>query len=167
MVTIEEALIEAKASALNNILIVPTIIVKDSSGELDPIYIVRDTKGHDFIIDDNTTQYFEPVAFDFSYPLGNSDGYKAMTFKVDNVDERLRNYIVKAKKTEFEITLTYRDYIVEEPQVLQERLPYIMILSDLNINTFEVTGQAISRDFNNKFCFDKLYTTSKYKPLAN
>ena len=115
-------------------------------------FLVNDRQAWDFTLENGTVQTHQPYGFAVTLPTTDGGGVSDMNITVDNTDRFLHDFLEQAKTFESPITVTYRIYFADDPTTPQLTPPLEMSLTDVTINTFQVSGRARFVDLvNTKF----------------
>lgn len=133
------------------------------------IYMVDDRKDWDLDLEDSGgTKTFEAVAFRLDLPGSGDQGLQELTLEVDNIDDRVTDFINTVKASKDEVTLTYRVYLASDVTGPQNDPPLALVLKDIVVTPDGVvTGRATFADLINKPFLTEFYTRARFPGLAN
>lgn len=132
-----------------------------------PFYIVNDRNSHDLNLEDGSTQTFQPYGFAVNLPQTDRGGLKDMNITVDNTDRFLSDFIETIKVTEKPTTIIYRIYTADDPTTNHLQPPFQMTLTDLTINTFQLSGKTQLIDFINSTFLKDDYDRKRFPSLGS
>ncbi len=134
---------------------------------LDPIYMVQCHEEKEFTLETGETVTFEPVGFRFQLPGQNDRGVSELNIAIDNVDRRIGDFVNLAQGFDAPILVRYRPYLSTDTSGPQQDPPLELILSDISINQFEVTGRATFADIVNLQFLTEYYNRCRFPSLGN
>lgn len=161
MVTLyEEALKEAYAANPTNDVALDTIEIRhpafvDDSGNPTAIRVVR---GYDDIVAtleaDAPLNAGQPVtfiaaAFDFTLPGFEEGQVPQLQITLDNVSREITAHLEQAIGQTAPIEVTYRPYLYSDLSAPQMDPPINMLLTQVSVDVFQVTGTATLNDVHN------------------
>lgn len=146
-------------AALQNVIVVDP--------DLEPIYMIQNPEGMNLTLETGETVFFEPVGFRFQLPGQNDRGVSELNVAIDNVDRRVGAFVQAALLYEAPILVKYRPYLSNDTSQPQQDPPLELVLSDLKIDAFEVTGRATFADIVNLKFLTEYYTRNRFPSLGN
>lgn len=146
-------------AALQNVIVV--------DANLEPIYMVQCPEEKEFTLETGETVTFEPVGFRFQLPGQNDRGVSELNIAIDNVDRRISEFINATQQYEAPILVRYRPYLSTDTSAPQQDPPLELVLSDIQITQFEVTGRATFADIVNLKFLTEVYTRRRFPSLGN
>lgn len=165
--TISEALKEAYASAPSDVVYLQTIELSHPNID-DPIRLVTDRVDHTFTLEDGTTTaLFEAAAFAMSLPASGDNGVQQLNIQIDNVDERVSDFITSVEDSILPVKCIMRPYLANDPTTCQQIPPLTLFLSDITVNEITATGKATFADILNKAYPTEYYTRARFPSLGN
>ncbi len=135
--------------------------------DLDPIYMVQCHEEKEFTLETGATVTFEPVGFRFQLPGQNDRGVSELNIAIDNVDRRIGDFVNSAQGFDAPILIRYRPYLSTDTSGPQQDPPLELVLSDVSINQFEVTGRATFADIVNLEFLTEYYNRCRFPSLGN
>lgn len=160
-----EAIKQAYAAAKSNEVHLETLeIYHPLAGHF---YIVKDRVDHDLTLETLAVETFEGVAFRFTLPPSGDNGLQELSLAIDNVDQRVSDFLSLAKESVAPVTVTYRPYLASDPTTPQMDPPLVLYLTDVTVTALEVTGKATFADVLNKKFPNDGYTRARFPSLAN
>lgn len=163
--SLQDAIKEAYASAPSNKVILHTLEI-NQDGVQDPFYIVQSRTSFTAFDENGVERTFNPVGFQFSLPPSNEEGFQSLTISIDNIDRRVTDFIEIAKSEVVPIVVTYRPYLSDDTSGPQMRPPLVLYLTDVQINSFQVTAKATFMDIVNKKFPSELYNRARFPTLG-
>jgi hypothetical protein len=162
--SLEAAIKEAYASAPTSKVIFHTLEIRQD-GVQDAVYIVQSARSVVARDELGVVRTFEPVGFQFSLPPANEEGFRDLNIAIDNVGQRLTDYIAKAKGSDVPVKIFYRPYLSDDLTKPQMNPPLVLWLRDVQVTTAQVVGRATFMDIvNAKFPLE-LYTRDRFPAL--
>lgn len=146
-------------AALQNVVVVDP--------DLEPIYMVQCHEEKEFTLETGETVTFEPVGFRFQLPGQNDRGVSELNIAIDNVDRRIGDFINSAQTFDAPILVRYRPYLSTDTSAPQQDPPLELILSDVRVTQFEVTGRATFADIVNLKFLTEYYNRCRFPSLGN
>lgn len=165
--TLLEALKEAYALAPAGVVYLETLTIAHPAIPGETVYLVKDMQGHTFTLEDASEHDFEPAGFRVSLPPSGDNGLQELSIGIDNVDQRISDFLNKAKDYQVPVTLTYRPYLSTDLTTPQMDPPLVLNLTDIVVTDVEVTGRATFADIINKSFPSVMYTRKHFPGLAN
>lgn len=165
MATLSEALKEAYASAPSNDAIIETLQISHPSLPGGDIYLAKNNDDIDLALEDSSVVTFEGAGFQIALPAKADTGLSQLSIKIDNIDQRVSDFINSAKNFTTPVEVTYRVYLSSDPTTVQNDPPLILYLSDVKITLFDVTGTANFADLVNKKFPSEIYKRSRFPSL--
>lgn len=164
MATLSEALKEAYASAPSNVVILECIQIAHVS-LMEVISLVKNNEDLDLTLEDSSVVTFEGAAFQLSLPAKADSALQQLSIKIDNIDQRVSDFINDAKNFTTPVEITYRVYLSTDLTTPQNSPPLILYLSDVKVTQFDVTGTANFADLINKKFPSEFYTAARFPSL--
>jgi hypothetical protein len=162
---LSEAIREAFAIAPAHVVVYHTLEVRQE-GVQAPVFMVQSHQPLQAYDENQNFIFFEPVGFQFSLPPSNKEGFRSLNVAIDNVSQRLVNFVETAKSQPVAVEMVYRPYLstdLSKPQMIP---PLVLYLKDLRITPSEVVGRATFMDLVNKKFPSELYTRSRFPTLG-
>lgn len=133
------------------------------------IYLVADRRNWDLDLEDaGGTKTFEAVAFRLDLPGSGDQGLQELTLEIDNVDDRMTDFVNLVKASKDETTITFRIYMASDVTAPQNDPPLSLVLKDIVITPDGVfSGRATFADLINKPFLTEYYTRARFPSLAN
>jgi hypothetical protein len=130
-------------------------------------YLVADRVNHNFTLEDDSVVEFEAVGFKFKRPKSGDEGLQELALSIDNVDQRIGDFLTLAKESPQVTTVTWRPYFASDPTTPLMNPPLVLYLTDVRVTDLEVSGKATFADIiNMKFPSDT-YSRKRFPSLAN
>lgn len=142
-----------------------SVVVVDPN--LEPIYMIQNPEGKTLTLENGKDADFEPVGFRFQLPGQSDRGVSELSIAIDNVDQRVGSFVQSALAYEAPILVRYRPYLSNDTSQPQQDPPLELVLSDLKIDPFEVTGRATFADIVNLKFLTEYYTRQRFPSLGN
>jgi hypothetical protein len=133
-------------------------------------YLVRDMQDGIFTLEDSSVVTFEAVGFKFKRPKSDSEGLQELALSIDNVDQRIGDFLKAAKESTQAVTVTWRPYLASDKTTPLMNPPLVLYLTDVRITDLEVSGKATFADIiNMKFPNGPAshYTRVRFPSLSN
>ena len=164
--SLEDALKEVYAMAPTDRVPLATIQLSHPS-LVDSIFMVQDRVAHDFTLEDDSVETFEPVPFRFIPPSAGENGLQELTLAIDNVDRRVSDFIDGITGGGNQpVEVTYRPYLADDPATVQLNPPLLLFLTDVEINAFEVKGRATFTNIVNMKFPTEYYERARFPGLG-
>jgi len=163
--SLSEAIKEAFAVAPSTKVILNTIEIRQE-GVQGPIFLVQARRS---IIakDENGDEWtFEPAGFQFSLPPSNEEGFQSLNLAIDNVGQRVVDFVTAAMSQPVPIKVVYRPYLSDDLSRPQMIPPLILYLKDVRLTAVQVTGRATFMDIVNAKFPNQLYTRTRFPSLG-
>jgi hypothetical protein len=132
-----------------------------------PIYLVQDRVDHLFMLETSVRVTFTACAFQFTMPQSGDNGIQELGIQIDNVDQRVGDFVDAVKGSVIPVVVTYRPYISNDPDTVQQNPPLVLNLTDVEGDDFGFTGKASFADIVNKKFPTELYTRDRFPSLGN
>lgn len=133
---------------------------------LPPVYLVRDRQEQEFTLEDGVTVTFEPCAFRLVLPSTGGEGLQSIRVSIDNVDQRITQFLNSVKGLEAPVLLTYRPFLVSDRTKPQIDPPLKLTLTDVQVTATEVVGAARFADVVNSRFLTQRYTRERFRSLG-
>ena len=164
--SLSEAIREAYASAPAEQVILHTLGLTHPDWSA-PVYLVRDHQDFTARLEDGKEVTFTAAAFDFSIPDVKQTSVPQIEVRLDNVTGHLIPFIDEAARSSTPTTMTYRPYLVADPEGPQTSPPLELILSRIQIDTTTLTATAILTDMGKRTFPGREYRLADFPALSN
>lgn len=162
---LQDAIREAFAIAPTNKVILHTLEVRQE-GIQDPVFLAKSRRGFTALLETSEARYFEPSGFDFSLPPSDEEGFQSLNIAIDNVGQRVTDFMKLAMTEEVPVTVLYRPYLSDDLSQPQMSPPLVLYLKDVKIDAMQITGRATFMDIVNKKFPAELYNRDRFPTLA-
>lgn len=170
MSKLSEAIKEAYASAPAEVVILHTLELRnsgfrDEDGN-ESIRLVQDTKPLVATLEANApenpgeTVTFEPYAFEMGFPKLDDNANPEVTVTIDNVGQ-----LIPSQLSGHIIELTYRPYLSTDTSAPHCDPPLHLVLREIVIDAFKLTGRAGFKNLANLSFPNELYTPTRFPGL--
>lgn len=164
MNSLTEAIQEAYAIAPATKSVIHTLQISQDAVQ-DPIYIAQARQELVALDENGIERYFAPVGFQFSLPPSDEEGFRSLTIAIDNIDQRVTDFVELAKSEVEPVRVVYRPYLSDDLSGPQMNPPLVLFLKELQITAFQVVGRATFMDIINKTFPNELYTRNRFPAL--
>lgn len=118
------------------------------------------------IIGGGTYVKFLACEFDVTLPEFTEDGgTPRIQLSIGNVSREITRYLEQAKQSLVPITVTYRPYLSTDTSGPQMDPPFVLEMSEVDVDVFQATGSATLEDIHNKAYPNEKYTTQTFPGL--
>lgn len=162
--TLEDALIEAYATAPAGVAHVATIELR-SSRMSDSLYLVQGFFHREMRLETGTLKTFRACAFDFKLPATDEGGLQEMTITMDNAGNRVSDFCKAAALSPTPVEIWFRPYLSTDLETPLMDPPLRLFLKDITISEAQVSGRADPVDFLNLKFPTQLYTSDRFPDL--
>lgn len=131
-----------------------------------PIYVVQDRKDWDLKLENGETKTFVSCPFRFALPPVGDNGVQELSASIDNVDERVTDFLEAVKGSGTPVKMVYRNYLASDPETPQ-RIPLELALTDISVNDIEASGKASFANLMNKSFLTEYYNRERFPGLGN
>lgn len=172
-----EAIAEAYASAPVDVVVLDTIELYhpafiDDLGQPTAIRLVRELEDWVLklevgaIIGGGTYVTFLACDYDITLPEFTEDGgTPSIQLSIGNVSREITKYLEQAKQSLVPIQVTYRPYLSTDTSGPQMDPPFVLEMSEVDVDVFQATGSATLEDIHNKAFPNEKYTTTTFPAL--
>jgi predicted nucleotide-binding protein (sugar kinase/HSP70/actin superfamily) len=130
------------------------------------IYLVLDRASHTLKVEGGASKLFEACPFRFNLPQMNDNGLQELTVAIDNIDQRISDFLEAVKESNTAVTMIYRPYLLSDPDTPQA-LPLELALTDISVDDIQATGKATFADLVNKAFLTMVYGRDRFPGLGN
>lgn len=165
--SLQDAIKEAYTCAPSHQVILHTLEIKQD-GVQDPIYLVQSRRGITASValdESEADRYFEPAGFQFALPPSNEDGFQSLNLAIDNIGQRVTDFLEAAKSSRVPVEIIYRPFLSDDLTQSQMNPPLVLYLKDVKVNAMQVTGRATFMDITNKKFPSEQYSTERFPSL--
>jgi len=163
--SLSEAIKEAFAVAPTGVVILNTLEIRQE-GVQDPIYLVQARTPLVAYDEESNELTFEPSGFQFTLPPSTEEGFQSLNIAIDNVGQRVTDFIEAAKSEPVPIQMIYRPYASTELNYPAMDPPLVLYLKDVQVTVLQVTGRATFMDIVNKKYPSLLYNRDRFPSLG-
>lgn len=163
--SLEDAIKEAYALAPASISIIHTLEIKQT-GVQDTVYISQTRRTFEAYDENSVLRTFEPVGFQFSLPPMTEDGQQTLNIAIDNVGQRVVEFVETALTSEVPIEITYRPYMSNDLSGPQMVPPLVLFVRDVAITPLQVSCTATFMDLVNRKSPSELYNRERFPTLG-
>lgn len=161
-----EAIQEAYACAPADNVAIDTLEIRQD-GVQDPVFIAQTRRSFIAMDENGVERSFIPTGFQFSLPPSNEEGFKSLNISIDNIDERVTDFIEIAKSEPVPIKVIYRPYLLSDLSRPQMNPPLVLTLKEVQLTSpYQVTARATFMDLVNKAFGDERYTRDRFPGLG-
>jgi len=165
-----EAIKEAFAVCPSNLVIYHTLQVRQV-GVQSSVFLVQARRPITAADELGNYHLFEPVGFQFTLPPSNTEGFRSLNLAIDNITQRLVDFIEAAKNalalpTPVPVEAIYRPYLNTDLSVPQMNPPIVLYLKDVEMTDTQVTGRATFMDVVNRKFPLEIYTRKRFPSLG-
>lgn len=175
--SLSAAIREAYASAPADVVVLHTLELRhpafrDDAGNPTAIRVVRD---HADLwarlepgapIDAGEIVRFVAMAFELELPPIDTAPVPEIAVTLDNVGREIVRHLDEAAVSQDRIAVTYRPYLSTDLEGPQMDPPITLIMTEVEADTFKVTGRARMLDIGNKAFPAETYTAKRFPGLA-
>ena len=162
--SLEAALQEAFTIAPVDVIVYHTIQVHQTNVQ-DPVYLVQSSRSLVALDENGIEREFEPASFVFSLPPQTEEGFQSLNLAIDNVNQRVVDFVKTAQQHRVPIQVIYRPYVSTDLSQPQMNPPLVLFLKDVSVALFQVTGRCTFMDIVNKRFPSELYTRARFPSL--
>ncbi len=165
--SLSDAIREAYACCPTSVVILETIEISHPL-VAESLYLVRNNEEIVATLETDEVVTFQPVGFRMSLPASGENGIQELSLAVDNIDRVASDFIEQVYASSDPVIITYRPYRSDD--LTQHGLgdnPLILTLTDVRINSFEVSGKATFGDLLNKPFLTENYTRKRFPSLGS
>lgn len=159
------AIKEAFAVAPTNVVILHTLEIRQDTVQ-SRIYLVQARRELIALDENGVSRTFEPSGFQFTLPPSTEEGFQSINVAIDNIGQRITDFIEAAKGSPVPVSLIYRPYLSNDLTQPQMNPPLILYLKDIQVTATQVTGRATFMDVANKRFPSILYTRERFPSLG-
>lgn len=166
--SLSTAIREAYAVCPNSVLQLHTLEI--SSAAMDgKLYLVQAYKNVEALLEDGvTTATFKATPFRFTRPPTGENGLQELGVAIDNVDRRLSDFFLGVKFSKAPVVVKYRVYLEDNLAVGPENdPPLVLYLTDVVMDTYQVTARATFVDLVNRKFPAQPYTRTRFPSLGD
>lgn len=167
---LSDAIKEAYALAPSDVEIVETIEIKHPSLTV-PLRLVQGRVNIEAHTEENPPPaepyIFERAAFKIALPESGTGGVQELNMTFDNVDRRISKICEMAASTEKPIDILYRPYLSNDFTQSEMNPPLRLVLKEVQITDFHVSGKASFVDIINRKFPSQLYTRNRFPSLGS
>lgn len=163
--SLTEAIREAFVLAPSGQVILSTLEITQGSVQ-SPVYLVQSRLALTALDENGVEKTYEPSGFQFTLPPSTEEGFQSLNIAIDNIGQRLTDFVKAAKSQRVPVIVYYRPYLSTDLSTPQMVPPLVLYLRDLQLNTMQVTGRATFMDVVNKKFPLTLYTREIFPGLG-
>lgn len=172
-----EALAEAYANVEIEQITLDTLELRhpaflDENGDLTAVRVVRGFQNYDLRLESDAPMNggeivtFVGVPFEFELPSFSEGQVPHLKMTIGNVSRKITQQIELAIAQLKPIDVTYRPYLESDPEAPQMDPPFHMVLTNVSVDVFTISGDASLDDVHNWPFPSKKYTPARFPGLA-
>jgi hypothetical protein len=121
-----------------------TVEIIDS--ELEPIFLVNDTRPHSLPIETGATVNFETRGFKLRFAGSGENGLQNLSIIIDDIDRKVSQFVARAKTFNTPIELVFRVYLSDDLSQQQNNPPTVLYLSSTSNSSEGFSATATTMD---------------------
>lgn len=159
-----DAIKEAWAVAKSNVATLECIEVSHSLGGV--FYLVNNTEYLTFTHEDATSHDYEPVPFRLQRPKQGETGSQELSLTIDNVDQRISDFVTAIKNSQEGAVVRYRYYLSNDLTTPGRTAPLELTIVEGSMGLLDATFRCRFVDVVNQEFPNERYTRQRFPGLG-
>ncbi len=163
---LDEAIKEAYALAPATVAHVHSLEIRHPS-IVESLYIVQGFQNRNLTLETAEVKTFTAIPFAFTLPPSNDSGLQELTLTIDNVGNKVAEFLELAMNFLEPVQVLYRPYLSTDLTEPKWNPPLRLFFTNATVSETQVSGRAAPADFLNRDFLSELYTRTLFPSLGS